>query len=101
MNRDGHWSSPHGVLKINIDGSSWGNLGPTGIGGVARCSFGEFKLFLSMNKSDHTNNLMEAQAILYAVEQCCLQGWCKIIYEFDSQVVVNLLSSQELWDVSW
>ena len=44
---------------------------------------------------------MEAQAILYVVEQCCLRGWSKVICESDSQVVVNLLSSQELNDVSW
>ena len=44
---------------------------------------------------------MEAQAILYVVEQCCLRGWSKVICESDSQVVVNLLSSQELDDVSW
>ena len=44
---------------------------------------------------------MEAQAILYAVEQCFLQGWSKFIYESNSQVVVHLLSSQELDDVSW
>ena len=30
-----------------------------------------------------------------------LQGWHKIIYESKSQVAVNLLSSQELEDVSW
>ena len=44
---------------------------------------------------------MEAQTILYAVEQCCLRGWSKVIFESDSQVVVNFLSSQELNDVSW
>ena len=44
---------------------------------------------------------MEAQAILYVVEQCCLRGWSKVICESDSQVVVNLVSSQELNDVSW
>ena len=35
------------------------------------------------------------------MEQCCLRGWSKVICESDSQVVVNLLSSQELDDVSW
>ena len=30
-----------------------------------------------------------------------MRGWSKVICESDSQVVVNLLSSQELDDVSW
>ena len=93
MNRDGHWTPPpHGVLKINIDGSSQGSLGPAGIGGVAHCRSSDIKLFVSFHKGDYTNNLMEAQAILYVVEQCCLQGWRKTICEFDSQVVVKFLS---------
>lgn len=68
---------------------------------MARCSSGDVKFFFSVHKGDYTNNLMEAQAILYVVEQCCLRGWSKIICESDSQVVVNMLSSQELEDVSW
>ena len=54
-----------------------------------------------MHKGYHSNNLMEALAILYAMEQCCLRGWHKIICESDSQVVVNLLILQVLEDVSW
>ena len=57
------------------------------------CSFGDVKLFFLVHKGDYTNNLMEAQAILYVVEQCCLRGWSKVICESDSQVVVNFLSS--------
>ena len=68
---------------------------------MVRCSSGDVKFFFLVHKGDYTNNLMEAQAILYVVEQCCLRGWSKVICESDSQVVVNLLSSQELDDVSW
>ena len=46
VNQDGHWTPPPcGVLKINTDGSSRGNLGPVGIGGVVRCSSGDVKFF--------------------------------------------------------
>ena len=94
VNRDGHWTPPPcGILKINTDGSSRGNPGPTSIGGVVRCSSGDVKFFFSIHKGSYTNNLMEAQTILYVVEQCCLRGWSKVICESDSQVVVNLLSS--------
>ena len=64
-----------------------------GIGGVVHCSFGDVKFFFLVHKGAYTNNLMEAQAILYVVEQCFLRGWSKVICESDSQVVVNLLSS--------
>ena len=75
VNWDGHWTPPpHRVLKINTNGSSRWNLGPAGIGGVVRCSYGDVKFFFSVHKGDYTNNLMEAQTILYLVEQCCLQA---------------------------
>ena len=94
MNWEGHWTPPpHGVLKINTDGSSRGNSGPTGIGGVTHCSSSDVKFFFSMHKGYHSNNLMDTLSILYAMEQCCLRGWRKIICELDSQVVVNLLIS--------
>ena len=39
VNHQGHWSPPEaGTLKINTDGSSRGNPGPAGIGGVGRDS---------------------------------------------------------------
>ena len=61
VNRDGHWTPPPcGVLKINTDGSSRGNPGSAGIGGVARCSSGNVKFFFSIHKGEYTNNLMEA-----------------------------------------
>ena len=42
INRVGRWSAPlQGVLKINMDGFSKGNLGPVGIGGVGRDSKGD------------------------------------------------------------
>ena len=69
VNRDGHWTPPPcGVLKINTDGSSRGNPGPASIGGVVHCSSGDVKFFFSFHKGAYTNNLMEAQAILYVVE---------------------------------
>ena len=95
VNREGHWTPPAvGVLKINTDGSSRGNPGPAGIGGVARDSSGDIQFFFSIYKGYHTNNLMEALAILVAVQQCCQRGWQRILCETDSQVVVNLLNKR-------
>ena len=97
VNRQGHWSPPEvGTLKINTDGSSQGNPGPACIGGVGHDSSGDIQFLFSIYKGNQNNNLMEALAILVAVEQCCQRGWKRIICESDSQVVVNLLHSRSL-----
>lgn len=76
VNREGRWTPPPlGVLKINSDGSSHGNLGHDGIGGVGRDSYGDVHFIFSMYKGLHTNNLMEAQAILAVVEWGGQLGW--------------------------
>ncbi|XP_057836070.2 uncharacterized protein LOC131046358 [Cryptomeria japonica] len=102
VNREGRWSPPPlGVLKINSDGSSRGNPGHAGIGGVGRDSSGDVQFIFSEYKGLHTNNLMEAQAILVAMEWANQLGWRRIICESDSQVVVNLLKRQYMDNVSW
>lgn len=61
VNREGRWSPPpQGVLKINTDGSSRGNPGHAGIGGVGQDSSGNVQFLLSVYKGLYTNNLMEA-----------------------------------------
>ena len=89
------------ILKINTDGSSQGNPGLTSIGGVGHDSFGDIQFMFSIYKDYHTNNLMEALAILVAVELCCQLGWKRIICETNSRVVVNLLNSQNFVHVDW
>ena len=79
---------PQGILKINTDGSSKGNPSPAGIGGVGRDSKGDIQFVFCIYKFLHTNNLMEAIAILYVVKNVCDLGWRRLICEFDSQVVI-------------
>ena len=43
-------------------------FGPVGIGGVGRDSSGDIQFLFSIYKGNQTNNLMEALAILVAVE---------------------------------
>ena len=57
-----------GILKINTDGSSQGNPGPDGIGGVGCDSSSDIQFLFSIYKGYHTNNLMENLAILVVVE---------------------------------
>ena len=83
--RDGFWCPPAlGELKINTDGSSRGNPGHAGVGGIGRDSLGVVVFFFSMYRGLHTNNLMEASAILMAIERAVGLGWRRVFYEFDS-----------------
>lgn len=50
-------------MKINIDGSSQGNLGHAGIRAIGRGDDGGTIFVLSIYKGQHSNNLMEALAI--------------------------------------
>ena len=59
---------PIGFLKINIDGSSRGNPGSAGIGGIGRDSFGSVVFIFLANKGVQTINRMEGLAILYALK---------------------------------
>ena len=98
----GKWSAPpQGILNINTYGSSKGNPGPTGIGGVGRDSKGDIQFVFSIYKGLQPNNLMEAIAILYVVKNVCDLGWRRLIYETDSQVVIRLLNQQHSEVVSW
>ncbi|XP_059077196.1 uncharacterized protein LOC131876295 [Cryptomeria japonica] len=102
VSRDGRWTPPPvGVLKINIDGSSRGNPGHAGVGGIGRGNDGGAVFVFSIYKGQHSNNLMEALAIKIAVERGYSLGWRRIICESDSQIVVDMLNNQKLEDVSW
>lgn len=72
------------MLKINTNGSSCGNLGHAGIGCVRWTSFGIVEFIFSVYKGWHTNNVMEALAILCAMEHGCVLKWRQIICESDS-----------------
>ena len=58
-------------------------------------------LLFSTYKGQYSNNLMEALAIKVVVERGCSLGWKRIICEFDSQIFVDILNSQNLKNVSW
>lgn len=90
-----------GTLKVNTDGSSRGNPRHAGVGGVGRDSFGNVIFLFFVYKRLHTNNSMEAVAVLWALERGCALGWRRIIYEFGSQVVIDMLNRQRLDDVDW
>ena len=55
-------------MKINIDGSSRGNSGPTGNGRISRDSSGLVVFIFLANEGIQTINRMEGLAILYALK---------------------------------
>ncbi len=102
FDRDGKWKlPPYGILKINMDGSSRGNPGLASIGEIGRDSLGSMIFLFSICKGIKTINLVEGLAILATLERAHALGWRRIIFEFDSQVLINLLSEQKVVDVSW
>lgn len=101
VNIEGRWSPPQGVLKINMNDPSHGNPGHAGIDVVGQYISRDFYFILSIYMGLHTNNLMEARAILLALECASKLRWHRIIWESDSQVVVNLLNRWHLYGVSW
>lgn len=102
VHREGRWlPPPENFLKINTDGSSRGNLGPTGIGGVGRDWVGKTVFFFYIHKGQHANNFMEGLAILYALERAYALGWHKVICESDSQVIANMLNERKVTDINW
>ncbi|XP_059064884.1 uncharacterized protein LOC131856937 [Cryptomeria japonica] len=102
VQRVGTWLPPQDdFLKIDIDGSSWGNPGPSGIGGVGRDRLGEVVFFFSVHKGQQAHNFMEGLSILYALERSYVLGWHKAICESDSQIIVNLLIEQKVVGINW
>jgi ribonuclease HI len=102
VDRIGKWQPPsYGILKINTDGSSRGNPGPAGIGGIGRDAMGSVVFIFSIYEGIQTINLVEGLAILAALEKAHAQGWRRIVCESDSQVLINLLIEQKVSDVNW
>ncbi|KAK0601291.1 hypothetical protein LWI29_022842 [Acer saccharum] len=87
------WCPPSiGVLKFNVDGSSCGNPGSSGIGGILRNSNGDILCLFSSFIGYGSSVEAELQAILKAC-QLCVSDRCptdvSIIIESDSAVAVS------------
>lgn len=102
VDRVGRWQlPPQGILKINTDGSSRGNPGLAGIGGIGKDAMGSVIFIFSLYEGIQTINLVEGLAILAALEKALALGWRYLVCESDSQVLINLINGQRMTDVSW
>ncbi|KAK1584045.1 hypothetical protein Q3G72_029398 [Acer saccharum] len=95
---------PEGFLKFNVDGSSRGNPGPSGIGGILRNSVGDVLCMFSSVIDDGSSVAAELAAILQACK-CCVSVMCptdlSVIIESDSRssnVAADFLAKQGVFN---
>ncbi|XP_027182016.1 uncharacterized protein LOC113780412 [Coffea eugenioides] len=84
------WSlPPFPYVKLKVDGSSLGNPGISGVGGIIRGHHGQVKGAFSSFYGFHTNMEAEAMALLEGLWHCKTLGSTKVIVQMDSQQVLN------------
>lgn len=86
------WRPPDdGAVKLNVDGSSFGNPGRSGYGGVLRNWLGEWLLGFSRSCGFTTNLTAELFAIACGLKVAWFAGYKKIVCESDSQLALSLI----------
>lgn len=98
---------PVGKMKFNIDGSSLGNPGPAGSGGILRDDGGGFVFCFSLHLGEETNMFDKVIALKQSLLYCLQLGFNDIVCESDSAKLVHWFGLHiaslpwtilELWD---
>lgn len=77
-----HWTCPaEGWLKLNVDGSSLGNPGPSGAGGLLRDQSGVWKIGFSLHLGCRTNMYAELYALRFGLQLTWDEGCRHLIVE--------------------
>lgn len=92
-----------GRFKLNVNGSSIGNPGKSGGGGVLRDDIGKLVFAFSKYFGYCSNNVVELRVVLERLSLCKQLGFSKIDIECDSLVVANWIVDKKcivwyLWD---
>ncbi|KAF9617278.1 hypothetical protein IFM89_035222 [Coptis chinensis] len=87
---------PH-VIKLNTDGASFGNPGPSSIGVTYRDNEGAFKLVLSRNFGICTSFQAKCNAIMMGAELDLAKGWNHIWIESDSTSAIGVFSTRNVF----
>ncbi|WJX28566.1 hypothetical protein P8452_17266 [Trifolium repens] len=89
------WQRPaSGMMKCNVDASFFNTNGATGWGWCLRDSRGQFKLAgTNIVSSPHSVMEGEALALIEAMEVMIHRGLTHVIFESDSKLVVDAISS--------
>ncbi|XP_042965908.1 uncharacterized protein LOC122299590 [Carya illinoinensis] len=86
------WNKPSvGWAKLNVDGSSLGNPGQMGAGGIIRDDKGRMMWAYAKEMEVGTNNEAELRALYYGLKYCKDLALEKIEIEVDSLLVANWL----------
>ncbi|KAF5449942.1 hypothetical protein F2P56_030338 [Juglans regia] len=80
---------PSGWFKLNTDGSSLGNPGASGIGGVIRNDQGRLMQAFASPIGPGTNNKVELLALLTGLRLCKSLHILNVIVEVDSLVIIS------------
>ncbi|XP_042954714.1 uncharacterized protein LOC122291135 [Carya illinoinensis] len=82
-----------GMLKLNVNGESCGNLGMLGGGGVIWDSQGRVLVGFAHLYGQATNTIVECRALLDGLRLCRSLGLRDLLVESDSTVVVGWMAS--------
>ncbi|XP_057862869.2 uncharacterized protein LOC131071167 [Cryptomeria japonica] len=92
MRKAAIWSPPNpGWLKLNFDGASRGNPGPSGIGYVIRDHTGETLGKMVKLIPPDTNNIAKFKALQFGLIDCIKHGLNNILVEGDSEKAINAI----------
>lgn len=90
--RQVQWHSPNdNMVKLNVDGSSIGNPGRSGFGGLLRDAHGQWLGGFSGFCGITNNTKAELLAIDYGLKMAWETGHHRLIYESDSKVALTLV----------
>ncbi|XP_042499807.1 uncharacterized protein LOC122077993 [Macadamia integrifolia] len=93
----------HGYYKVNVNGASKGNPGPSAIGGICRNSSASVVGRFSMGTGMVHAIVVEALAIRFALIWAEDLGLSHIVVESDNLMLVNILNRSSLacpWRIS-
>lgn len=92
------WKLPQSTsFKLNIDGSSLGNPGPSGAGVVLRNCWGEVIAAEYHFIGIATNVYAETKALLFGLQLCIRLGYAGVHVESDSAILLQYLDNPQSW----
>ncbi|PNX95448.1 ribonuclease H [Trifolium pratense] len=86
------WTPPlDNCVKLNVDGSSLGNFGRSGYGGIIRNNVGGWLYGFSDFCGITTNLKAWLLAIVHGLSLTWSKGYTEVICEYDSKVIIDLI----------
>lgn len=100
------WNNPHevvwlppadGSIKVNVDGSSFGNPGQAGYGGLVRNNLGEWICGFYGSCGVADNLIAEIYAIMHGLDLAWNRGYRDVILGTDSKSAIDLLNTAQAY----